>query len=307
MEIKTVSLIGLGALGILFAQKLSESMAPGTLRVVADRERITRYERDGIYCNGQRCQLTYIAPDEACQPADLVIIAVKMNGLDDAIKAVRGHIGPDTVILSLLNGIISEKLIGRAYGMDKVLLCVAQGMDAVKVKNSLTYHNAGQLSIGDIRPGPASEKLRAVKRFFNETDIPHEVVEDMPKRLWSKFMINVGANQTTAVYRCDYRGIQPGGAYRDTMIAAMRETAAISQKEGVNLTETDIDYWLAVIDGLSPDGKTSMQQDVEAGRPTEVGLFSGTVLSLSKKHGLTCPVNQMLYDEIQAIEQQNGA
>ena len=302
MEIKTVSLIGLGALGILFAQLLSEHMAPGTLKIVADRERISRYARDGVYCNGKRCRFEFLAPDEICQPADLVILAVKMNGLGDAIGAIRGHVGADTTVLSLLNGISSEALIGRTYGTDKTLLCVAQGMDAVKVGNSLTYHHTGQLSFGDLVPGSPSDKVKAVERFFIKTGIPHEVVGDMRKRQWSKFMINVGANQTTAVFQCNYGGIQEGGKYRDTCIAAMREAAALSEYEHINLKQEDIDYWLRVIDGLNPDGKTSMQQDVEAGRLTEVELFAGTILSLGKKHGLPCPVNQMLYDEIKSIE-----
>lgn len=179
-------------------------------------------------------------------------------------------------------------------------------MDAVKVGNRLTYQNAGQLSFGDPKPGATSARVRAVERFFLKAGIPHEVVPDMPKRLWSKFMINVGANQTTAVYRCDYAGVQEGGRYRDTMVAAMREAAVLAEKEGVRLTREDIDYWLGVIDGLSPQGKTSMQQDVEAGRATEVELFSGTILALGRKHNLACPVNQMLYDQITALEKSAG-
>ncbi len=302
MEIKTVSLIGLGALGILFGQQIASQTAPGTLKIIADRDRIGRYARDGVFTNGVRFPFHYVAPDDKSVPADLIIIAVKMNGLDDAIKAVYNHVGPDTIILSLLNGISSESLIGQAYGPEKVLLCVAQGMDAVKVGNRLTYHHVGQLSFGDVQPGPPSEKVRAVERFFLKTGIPHEVVQDMPRRQWSKFMINVGANQTTAVFRCNYGGIQEGGKYRDTMIAAMREAAVLSRKEHIDLTQEDLDYWLRVIDGLNPKGKTSMQQDVEAGRLTEVELFAGTVLSLGKKHGVSCPVNQMLYDKIKSIE-----
>ena len=302
MEIKTVSLIGLGALGILFAHQLSAHMEPGTLKIVADRDRIERYTREGVFCNGERCRFEYAAPEEKAKQADLVIFAVKMNGLADAIQAISNHVGPDTIILSLLNGVSSEEIIGQTYGMNNVLLCVAQGMDAVKVGNELTYHNAGQLSFGDIVSDTVSEKVKAVERFFQKTALPHEVVTDMPKRLWSKFMVNVGANQTTAVYRCNYAGIQKDGKYRDTCVAAMREAAALSEKEHINLTQQDINYWLNVIDSLSPDGKTSMQQDVEAGRHTELELFSGTILSLSKKHGVPCPVNQMLYDEIKAIE-----
>ena len=117
MEIKKVSIIGLGALGILFGNLLSKHMNPEDLRIIADRERIERYKRDGIFCNGEKCDFCYLLPEEPCEPADLLLFAVKFNALDDAVKAVRNQVGPDTIILSLLNGISSESIIGDAYGM----------------------------------------------------------------------------------------------------------------------------------------------------------------------------------------------
>lgn len=302
MEIKTVSIIGLGALGVLYGHMLSKKLPEKSLRIVADEERIRRYERDGIFCNGERCRFNYIAPDEKCTPADLLLFSVKYNDLDDAIKAAKNQVGPNTIILSLLNGISSEDLIGSAYGPEKVLLCVAQGMDAVKAGNKLTYQNTGLLSFGDRNPGIVSDKVKTVERFFLKTEIPHEAVKEMRKRQWSKFMFNIGINQTTAVCLCDYDGLQKDGPFRNTMIAAMKEVSVLSEKENVGLTQDDIDYWLKILDGLNPRGKTSMQQDVEAKRYSEVEMFGGTVLALGRKYGLNFPVNQMLYDKIKIIE-----
>jgi 2-dehydropantoate 2-reductase len=90
------------------------------------------------------------------------------------------------------------------------------------------------------------------------------------------------------------------------MIDAMYEVASLSEREGIGLTSADVDYWLDILDRLNPQGKTSMQQDVEARRKTEVEMFAGTVLALGKKHGIPCPVNQMLYDRIREIERGYG-
>jgi len=124
----------------------------------------------------------------------------------------------------------------------------------------------------------------------------------MLNRQWGKLMLNVGLNQTAAVYGCNYGGTQVPGEARDTMISAMREVLVLSEKEHVNLTQEDIDYWLGILAGLNPEGKPSMQQDVETKRFSEVELFAGTVLERSKKYGLSCPTNQMLYDRIKDIE-----
>ncbi len=303
MEINTVSIVGLGALGILFGEYLSRHMPRHSLRIIADTERIDRYKREHVYSNGEICDFHYVTSEEKGTPADLLIFAVKFDGLPNAIKAVANQVGPDTIILSVLNGVSSEEIIGDAYGADKVLLSVAQGMDAVKVGNRLIYQHMGMICFGDNNQGSKpSEKVETVRHFFDEMNFPYEVDSDMRKRLWGKFMLNVGVNQAVAVYECDYGGIQKEGTARDAMISAMKEVIVLSEKEGVCLTQADMDYWLRVLGGLNPLGKPSMRQDLEAGRHSEVELFAGTALALGKKHGLPCLTNQMLYDKIIEME-----
>lgn len=304
MEIKTVSIIGLGALGVLFGNHLSKRMPRESLRIIADSERIKKYQKEQVYCNDEICDFNYMAPDESWEPADLVIFTVKFSGLKDAIKAVKNQVGENTIILSALNGISSETVIGETFGMDKLLYCVAQGMDAVKVDNKLTYEHMGMLCFGEKEPGIISEKVRRVAEFFDRTEFPYEAVTNMYKRLWGKLMLNVGVNQTVAVYEGNYGDIQVDGQARNTMISAMREVMALSEKEGINLGEEDLNYWLNVLSTLNPVGKPSMRQDMEARCLSEVELFAGEVLRLGKKYGIPTPVNKKFYERIKLIESQ---
>jgi 2-dehydropantoate 2-reductase len=302
MEIKTVSLIGLGALGVMYGHHLSGQLAPEALRIVADAGRMERYEREGVFCNGERCRFHYVTPEEKIGPADLLLITVKYAGLVGALQAAQNQVGPHTVILSLLNGISSEEIVGNAFGVEKVLYSVAQGMDAVKVGNQMTYQHMGMICFGDGEPGVRSEKTEAAARFFDRTGLSFEVSTDMRRKLWSKFMVNVGVNQTAALFSCGYGGIQSEGIPRDTMIAAMREVLLLSEWENVHLTQEDLDFWLRLLAGLNPEGKPSLQQDIEAKRHSEVELFAGTALALGEKHGLSLPVNRMLYEKIKEME-----
>jgi 2-dehydropantoate 2-reductase len=301
MHMETVSLIGLGALGVMYGNHLSKRMPARNLRIIADSGRINRYKKEGVFCNGELCDFYFVTPDEKCGPADLLIFAVKFNNLHEAIEAVKNHVGQDTVIISLLNGISSEEIIARTYGPDKIIDCVAQGMDAVKEGNRLIYSNMGVLCIGSRGAGTAA-KVNDTAEFFEKTGVPHIVDSDMKKRMWGKFMLNVGVNQTVAVYESGYGEIQHEGPARDLMISAMREVMALSEKEGVFLTEDDLNYWLDVLKPLNPANKPSMRQDLEAKRCSEVELFSGTVLKLGRKHGIPTPVNKLLYDKIKSIE-----
>jgi len=294
--------VGLGALGVMYGHQLSKAIPAGALHVVADAERIEQYRHGGVYCNGELCAFDYWTSGEA-QTVDLVLVAVKQPGLKSALDVMERLIGEHTVIISLLNGIISEQILAKAFGPEKVLMCVAQGMDALREGQSVRYTQMGRLVFGDMEPGKPSEKARGVASFFERTGVPYILADDMPRRLWSKFMLNVGVNQVLAAYGGGYRAIQQPGPLRDMMIAAMREAMALAEKEGIALGEDDIADWIKLLSTLSPDGKPSMQQDVEAHRKSEVELFSGTVRRLGLKHGLPTPVNDALYDKILEIEQ----
>ena len=135
--------------------------------------------------------------------------------------------------------------------------------------------------------------------FAPEQGGPHglEVIEVEPPRA-----DRLDSDPAFHLLRRVVRGAQQPGEARDIMIAAMREVLLLAAAEGVNLGEEDIDYWLSVIAPLNPAGKPSMRQDTEAKRKTEVELFSGTVLELSRKHGIPAPVNEMLNIRIRAME-----
>ncbi|MDD3921831.1 MAG: ketopantoate reductase family protein [Eubacteriales bacterium] len=304
MEIQTVTIVGLGALGTLFGHQLAKHMPKENLRILADENRIARYQRDGVFSNGEKCDFHFVTPKEALPPADLVLVAVKFGQLQSALETMRGQVGENTLILSLLNGISSEEVIGKVYGREKIVDCVAYGMDAVKVGNKLTFGHMGKLCIGTHLQGKPTEAVQRIARFFAAHDFPYEVDEAMGKRMWGKFMLNVGVNQTLAVFGPNYGALQKEGLQRDTMIAAMREVIALSQPEGAHLTEEDLTYWLDLLSTLNPEGKASMRQDVEAKRPSEVGLFAGTVIALAEKHGLDVPVNRMLLKRVGEMEAQ---
>ncbi len=304
MEIKKVSIIGLGALGILYGNHLLSNMPKEDLRILADEDRVKRYKKNGIFCNGEKCNFNYITPDVENDPADLMIFSVKYGGLKEAIKDAKNQIGENTIIISTLNGIVSEKEIGEAYGIDRVVYCVAQGMDALKEGNELTYHNMGNLCIGELTGENLSDKVKSVVSFFDKVNLPYILDNNMKNRLWGKFMLNVGVNQTVALYEGNYDTIQTPGKERNTMIAAMREVMELSKYEGVEITEKDLDYWLNILDTLNPEGMPSMRQDTAAKRPSEVDLFAGTVVELGKKHNISTPVNKMLYDEIKEMEKE---
>ena len=295
-----IAIIGMGALGLLFGDMLQQDP---TLNVgfIVDEDRMARYQSEPIAVNGVPKRFTFL-PAGACEaPADVVIFAVKATALDRAIDDAAAYVGPATLLISLLNGISSEQALEARFGRDRVIYCTAQGMDAVRESRALRYSKPGQLCIGlpDDRPRAGLETLHAM---LEHAGVPHSVEADIMHRLWSKFMLNVGVNQVVMVREGSYGTVQVPGAARDQMIAAMREVIALSELEGVPVTEADLEYYVGLVDTLSPAGMPSMRQDGLARRKSEVELFSGTVCRLAAKHGLPVPVNAQLYQTIREME-----
>ena len=118
--IQNAGIVGLGALGILFGQKLTEALGKEQVYVFADKERIDRYRKEGVYANGRRCDFTYVESKDA--PAvDLLIYATKYYSLEEAVRNTAGACGESTIVISLLNGVSSEVLIEKLLHPEHLL------------------------------------------------------------------------------------------------------------------------------------------------------------------------------------------
>lgn len=300
-EIKRVGLIGLGALGVLYAQLLTQALGREQVLVLADKARIARYRRDGVFFNDTLCDFNYTDAAEETEPLDLLLFAVKFGGLEDSIAACRHLISADTTLVSILNGISSEAILSETFSPEQVVWCVAQRMSARKTGNRVIVAPLGELAIG-VPAGQDDAHFRRLKAFWESIGFPHSVPEDIRTHMWSKLLCNTGCNQTSMVYQCGYGGLQSEGEARETMLGAMREVVTVANAEGVPLSEADVHSWLSIIDSFPADGETSMRQDSKAHRKSEVELFAGTIRRLAAKHGISVPINDRLYKAVQEME-----
>ena len=300
-ELFHIAILGAGALGASYAAQFA--VAPGcTVELVARGERRERLQRDGIVVDGTSYHLPVRHPDEEGPPADLVLVALKHHHLAAAVHDLRHLVGEETTILSVMNGIDSEVTLGEVYGPQKVLLAISIGIDAVRQGNRVQYTQAGKILFGRADNRQIDPRVGRVQEIFDRAGIAHETPIDMQRTMWWKLMVNVGVNQASAVMRAPYGVFQRSPEAQALMEDLMRETIRLAEAEGVDLTEKDLDEWYGFMNGLSPAGKTSMLQDVEAGRKTEVEIFAGKMVELGHKHGIPTPVNQTVLRIIHVLE-----
>ncbi len=303
MRIENVSIVGMGALGVMYGDFFTAKLGKEHVEFIADKARIDHFQQEGMFCNGHACDFSMADEAESGRSADLLIFAVKATGLQAAIHTVQNKVSEHTIILSLLNGITSEEIIGKAYGMDPILHCIVQGMDTIKEDNRVTYAHFGKVYLGIHDENEVKKQnLQAVMDLFDRIGMPYGVENDILRRMWCKLMLNVGVNQTVMIYEGTYETVQQPGSARDFMKAAMQEVILVAQEENVPITQADFDEYIRLLDTLSPAGMPSMRQDGLAHRKSEVELFAGTVVALADKHGIDVPVNRKIYETILTME-----
>jgi 2-dehydropantoate 2-reductase len=314
MKINSVLIAGAGAIGLSIAETIYKS-EPSCVSILAKGQRLERYLKNGLRVNGEKLNLRFSDGEKA----DLIIVACKFHHLDEVIEDIRGSVGRDTIILSLLNGISSEEIIGQKLGRERLPLAMILITDAFHAGEETTYTRKGIIHFGDA-DGKNGEREEAVAEFFTRTGVSFVLEQNMKRELWYKYMMNVGVNQVTAALRLPYGPIQKkgGGAFpsgsalpagngeipeaRLLVEKAMREVIAAANAEGIDLNEGDIADIFATVNNLSAGGFSSMAQDVLAGRKTELEMFSPVIMELGKKHGIPVPVNETLYLELRTIE-----
>lgn len=282
-DIKNVLICGLGAIGSIYADKIKGA------KILVDTGRLERYKKNPTTFNGKVMELDYILPNDDFK-ADLIIIATKYDGLANAIENIQKFVSDDTLILSLLNGVTSEKFIAERYGAEKVVYSYFIGHSAVREGRNITQDGINTIVMD------ANERIQ---KYFDKVGINYEIPDDIIRSMWLKFMLNVSSNQTTALMRLTFGEMLNNKKCMEFVVNVMKEVQMIAKAEGVQDTETMIEDALKALQLMCPEGKTSMLQDVEAGRKTEVDMFAGVMIELGKKHNISTPYNKVLKELIE--------
>lgn len=299
-EIQHVYVLGLGAIGAKYASMIYD-VDPTCIHIIVDEERKERYQREGIFVNDRPYAFDYVTEPNKDYPADLIILGVKSLDLELAIERLRPFVQEDTVIISLLNGIGTAAKINHQLGKDVALPSVVY-MDAVKVQNRVSYGHRGKVVFGETRNTSLSDRVKAVCSFFDKMHIDYVVPEDMLLALWQKFLINVVGNQLTFMVHTGYEGLQDNPYMLFLVQQVGEEVIRVANAQGIALSQADIDNMIATMRKINPKAKTSMVQDREQGRKSEVEIFAGEIIRQGQKLGIPTPYNVMMYNLIKAYE-----
>ena len=296
-EIRRVALIGVGAVGTVLAVRLQACLGKG-FSLIADPKRQERLRRDGILFNGVRYDFPFAEEGTA---QELILIATKATALPEVMERIAPYIGESTLILSLLNGIDSEERLASRFGAEHLLYSYFLGHPSMREGNRVAHDGTYRIYFGEADNRQVSERVERVRHLFDRARIPYEIPQDMRAALWQKFIINIGCNQTTALLRRPYGHLQENAEALRLARLMMDEAAEVARRIGLSNPQEMVEEAVRVIRSMNPEGKSSIQQDVEAGRETEIEIFAGTLCRLADSMGYDVPWNRAAYQIISAL------
>lgn len=306
MEIKKVTLIGLGAMGVFFAPKLESYLGKSNFRVLAEGKRKERLQSKGVTINGVNHKFTLITPETEGDFADLIIMAVKDTGLTQAIHDIKNQMGPSTQIMCVMNGIDSEERIAAVYGWEHVLYAYMRVSIAMNDGVVNFDPEWGKVYFGEANNEVLSERVQSIKALFDASKIKYTIDSDMVRGMWFKFMCNIGENLTCALLGVPFGAFHVSEHANVIRRKAMWEVVQIARQLGIDLGQADIDRQENTIKIIPFPNKPSTLQDLENGRMTEVEMFAGKVVQLGEQLGIETPLNFMFYHGIKVHEEKNA-
>lgn len=301
MEIKTAAVIGMGAVGSVYAKRLFDRYGDRFF-AIAGSARAQRLRHSGVTLDGETFSPQVREPGEAAEPADLLLVCVKNYQLEAAIGEMRPFVGGGTLILPLLNGVTATARLRAACPEATVFCGLAMALDAVRTEGGVEHSSDGEIHFGMEDTIHFLPQVTAADQFLCGAGLQTHVFPHMQHAVWKKWMLNVGLNQISALTGASYGDFTRLPEVMELAKAAMREVVQLAQAAQIELSDADIESIPPIVATLLPEGKTSMLQDMEAGRRTEVESFAGTVLELGRRYGVDTPVNALLYRLLTAKE-----
>ena len=302
-----VAIIGAGAMGSLFGALMAEAGADVWLQDIRAQQ-VRAIQENGLVVETEDTERT-VSIQATVDPkrigaADLIIIFVKAMHTRAAAEAAARVAGRTGAVLTLQNGIGNAEIIAERVGPNRTLAgTTAHGATALG-PGRVRHAGAGPTQIGPWG-GFNAERLRKIAAALNRAAISTQITEDVQSALWGKLLVNVGINAITAL-----TGIQNGQLLdlettRMLSRAAVAEAMAVAKARKIDLPDNAAEHVLQIAAATGPN-RSSMGQDVDHRRQTEIGAINGAVVTEGRRFGIETPVNQTLTALIETLQAHYG-
>ncbi|MGB9712133.1 MAG: ketopantoate reductase family protein [Dissulfurimicrobium sp.] len=295
-----LTIIGPGAIGCLIAGYIERLGQPVSI-LDYKGDRAERLSKTGIEIDAGRTRFKvypHITADAATLGVqDWVLILVKANQTDKALKEAKPLIGAETIVISLQNGIGQEEAILRAVRPECIALGItAQGATLIK-EGCVKHLGTGDTKIGLLKPCDwAKAKVDLFADTLSRAGWSCSVPDDITPYIWRKFLANVGINAITALTGIKNGEILGFADAKKLQELAVAEAWRVAVKKGIKI-DLNLHEAISLVRSVcerTSENISSMLQDRIFQRPTEIDYINGAVVKMGLELGVETPINEVL-------------
>lgn len=309
MENCKITVAGIGAVGGQIAAMLGRKYE-GNITLIARGKHAETLREKGLIFKSEFYGDSIMHPAAVVERGDelpvqdFVFICCKNYSIDQICEQVRPCIGPDTIVMPVMNGVepgdrIREKF-PDAICIDSLIYTITAKEPDYSVKQSGKYtHIFIGSKLRDERHVEASKKAY---ELFKSVGFDVRYTDDIMSEVWQKFILNCGFNVMTSRYQTTSGKIRENEEWCNDLAELMKEAEAVGRAEGVNIPEgTAASKYDYCMEKQPYDATSSMRRDVDAKRPTELDAFLGAVIRKADKFGIDVPYARKYHKELSEI------
>ncbi len=305
-----ILIFGAGAMGSVFGGFLSQEHE---VTLIGRQEHMRAIAERGLRISGiwgehhftRLSALTSVEQIPERERFDLIMITTKSYDTAKAVEEVAPLVGEGTAVLSMQNGIGNEEVIARAFGEERTLGGMAIfGARLLEPGHAEVTVYASECLVGELKGGE-SERARELASAFTRAGIPTRASDDIVRDKWLKAFYNIALNPLSAILRVPYGTLGELEETRELMRKMLKEAFEVAQAKGIRVGFSWEEYYNHLLENLLPPTArhiSSMLQDIERGKRTEIDYLNGAVARLGRELGVATPVNDAVTAIVKALE-----
>lgn len=227
-------------------------------------------------------------------PADLVLFCVKSFDTEEAAALIRPVIGPHTGVLSIQNGVDNEQTLARVLGPGHVLGGAVRVFATIEAPGIIRHTFGGHMTFGEM-DGRETDRARAFLAACRKAEIPTELVPDVERALWDKYVFLTTHAGVTAITRCPAGVVRALPEVRELYRRIGAEIVAVGRAAGAPVDDGQLAQGLKMLDAVAPTASSSLHHDLTHGKRLELEALHGHVLRLAERHGVAAPTVFAIY------------
>jgi 2-dehydropantoate 2-reductase len=305
-----IAIFGVGAMGSVYAGLMAEA-GHEIWAVDIWQDHVDAINQSGLRVEGasgdrvvQGIKATTNAQDVS--DCDLYVLATKASGVGPAAKMIAPLMGPESMVITIQNGLGAGERIAQYMTTDRVLLGVADGFGASMKGPGHVHHNAMNLiRVGEMNGG-MTERLERITRVWQEAGFNAKAFEDIDQLIWGKYICNVAFSGPCTVFDYTLGELIADPAAWAIAQGCAREVQALGQEKNIEFSFDDPIEYITAFGHKMPDARPSMLLDHHAKRPSEIDAINGMAVELGRELGIPTPYNEVLSAVIRQREQGFG-